>query len=317
MRNLRKLAFLAVPLIMLPVSLSSPADGITYLAATMEPATEVKNDGYKLEAAPLQITSAGENNASQTGGDNRPTGPNNMNTNMLIKNKPYEQISVNAHTLINNVWGAPKEEKIESGIYRNSDGTFGWYWNRPNPVVNSGVASVFPLYPGIRIGGNRWERPKSNIFPLRLGNIKSLILDIDYQYVTAPTGTFDLSYDIFLSEPDQPDSNPQIKAEVMIWLEGNQKQPDRYYKGEFSDGNNTFSLYSWTMPDGRLYYSFILKSNSSSRRVYTVDANKLLRQLNLETDLLLHGIEFGNEVWSGSGNIGIHRYSIQINGQNI
>jgi hypothetical protein len=235
----------------------------------------------------------------------------------IIKNKPYAQIRADSHTLINNIWGAPKYEAVDSGVYMNSDGTFGWYWDRPSPEIGSGAKCVLPIYPSIRIGGNRWERTRITPFPLRLGDVESFTFDIGYTYLTGPTGSNDLSYDMFLSSPDQPNSCPAINAEVMIWLDGNQGQPKKHYKGDFSDGNNTFALYSWVMADGRTYYSFILIKDSFSEGSYNIDARKLLGQLGLESGLLMHGIEFGNEIWSGSGKIEIQKFSVNINGKEI
>jgi hypothetical protein len=235
----------------------------------------------------------------------------------IIKNKPYDQISVNSYSLMNNVWGAPKDEATDAGVYTNADGTFGWYWDRPNPILKTGAKSILPLYPSIRIGGNRWERTKSAPFPLRLGEVSSLTFNIEYQYLSVPSGCYDLSYDMFLSDPNCADSAPPIKAEVMIWLDGSQKQPKQHFAGYFSDGNNSFALYSWVMADGRMYYSFILQDGQPQQGCYSIDGKKLLDQLGLEPGLLIHGVEFGNEVWNGSGKIEIDQYSITINDKEI
>jgi hypothetical protein len=235
----------------------------------------------------------------------------------IIKNNPYDQISVNTCSLMNNIWGAPKDETGDSGVYLNSDGAFGWYWDRPNPVIKTGAKSVLPIYPSIRIGGNRWERTKSAPFPLKLGEVNSLTFDIEYQYLIDPTGCYDLAYDMFLSDPAQTDSAPNIKAEVMIWLDGSQKQPKQHFKGIISDGNNSFALYSWVMTDGRTYYSFILQDGQPQQGCYAIDGKKLLDQLGLEPGLLIHGIEFGNEVWNGSGKIEISQFSITLNDKEI
>lgn len=235
----------------------------------------------------------------------------------IVKNKPYEQIVTGSHALMNNVWGAPKDEVLGAGIFQNSDGTFGWYWDRSSPQKKSGEKCVLPIYPSIRIGGNRWERTRQTPFPLKLDEVRSFTLDIDYHYSAVPTGSYDLAYDIFLSEAGQSDSAPPIKAEVMVWLDGSQKQSKLHYKGDFSDGGNIFELYSWIMADGRTYYSFILKDNSSHQGHYSIDAGRLLEQLGLEPDLVIHGVEFGNEVWNGSGRIEIQQFNVNINGKEV
>jgi hypothetical protein len=233
------------------------------------------------------------------------------------KNKAYDQIAVGPGNLMNNVWGVSPNENSVSGIFLSPDGSFGWYWNRLSPMIKTGQSNVQPIYPSIRIGGNCLERIHAAGFPLRLGDAKSFTFDIAYKYLTAPTGSYDLSYDLFLSEASQPDSKPKIAAEVMIWLDGTAKQPARYLKGEFSDGKNTFELYSWTMADGRAYYSFILKGGPHPQGQFTIHAGKLLDQLKLDSNLLIHGVEFGNEIYNGSGQIQVSQFNINVNGQEI
>jgi hypothetical protein len=233
---------------------------------------------------------------------------------MVVKNKPYDQININSFNLINNIWGAPQNETINTGIYLNEDGVFGWQWDRSSPKIGPEANAILPIYPSVRIGGNRWERTVAQGFPLNLADTQALTFNIAFNYTSAPTGAYDLAYDMFLSAPDQPNNKPGIKAEVMIWMDGTQGQPKQHYKGDFSDGNNSFALYSWPMADGRAYYSFILKKTAAGQGNYTIDAKKLLDQLNLDNDLLIHGVEFGNEVWNGSGKVEIRQFSISVNG---
>ncbi len=234
-----------------------------------------------------------------------------------IKNKAYEQIAIGPANLMNNVWGAPPEEAYTSGIFLAPDGSFGWYWNRQGPLTKPGQTSVLPIYPSIRIGGNCLERTKSANFPIKLGDAKTLAFNLAYSYPTAPTGTYDLAYDLFLSEASQPDTKPKIAAEVMIWMNATAKQPTKYYKGDFSDGNNTYALYSWTMADGRTYYSFVLTGGSGAGVQIQVNAKKLLDQLNLNPEWLIHGVEFGTEIYSGSGQIKISQFNINLNGNDL
>jgi hypothetical protein len=143
-----------------------------------------------------------------------------------------------------------------------------------------------------------------------------LSLEISYNYPTKPSGQYDLAYDIFFTESDKAEANPDRKAEVMIWIDGTAKEPPSCYKGDFSDGINTYSLYSWTMSDGRLYYAFLMKDPKQSQVDLKVDARKLLDNLKLNPDWYVHGIELGNEIWSGSGQIDISSLNINLNGSN-
>lgn len=295
---------------LLPIAVSSPA-------VEANPVPGIIPDTSSTVAAPPADTAKLNVAASATDSPNASTAINSQDvqeSQMTIKSKSYDQIISGQYIVINNLWGAPKSETLSGNIFQDQDGSFGWSWSRLSPMVNSGQTSIQPIYPSIRIGGNRWDRVKSAFFPVAVKDVNALSFSIAYNYLNIPTGSFDLSYDMFLSEPDQPDSSPQIAAEVMIWMQGTSKQPDKYYKGDVSDGTNTFALYSWTMPDGRQYYSFLLKGQPQYQAQYSINAKALLDQLHLDSSLLIHGVEFGNEVWNGSGQILITHFGINLNG---
>lgn len=234
--------------------------------------------------------------------------------NATFKIDPYAQIILGSANLMNNVWGAPSAEAYSSGIYQNADNTFGWYWTRQAPIIKPGQTCVAPIFPSIRIGGTGPDRSRSAFFPIKLANAKTLLLDVTYDYPQIPSGTYDLAYDLFLSDASQPNTKPRIAAEVMVWLDATAKQPSKSYVGDFTDGTNTFALYSWTMADGRAFYSFVLKSALVPAGHYQIDAGKLLDQIKLDSNWLIHGIEFGTEVYNGSGRIHINRFGIVLNG---
>jgi hypothetical protein len=231
---------------------------------------------------------------------------------ILVKNLPWDKLEFSGKKLVNNTWGAGPGENLTSGIFRDTGRSFGWYWERNNPVPCAGETKSKPIYPSVRIGGSPWEASTTASFPVRLGDLKTL--NLDYTYLAAPTGTFNLAYDIFLSDTNVPDANPKPQAEVMIWLQNTMLQPASSYKGEFSDGNNTFKLYSWVMSNGREYYSFVLQDQNGPSRHSSVNALQLLGNLGLDPGWYLHGIELGNEVISGSGKIAITRLAITVNG---
>jgi hypothetical protein len=234
-----------------------------------------------------------------------------------IKTDAYGQIAIGFAQLMNNVWGAPLPEVFTSGIFQNPDGSFGWYWARQDPMIKAGQTHVTPIYPSIRIGGTCLNRSGSPYFPIKVGDAKTLVFNVAYDYPQTPSGSYDLAYDLFFSDPSQPNSNPKIAAEVMIWLDTNIKPPLKNFKGNFTDGTNTFALYSWTMADGRTYYSFVLESSPGSGGQYQIDAKKLLDQINLNSNWLIHGVEFGTEIYNGEGQIHISQFGVTMNGNQI
>lgn len=231
------------------------------------------------------------------------------------KNKAWAQISAGSRILTNNVWGAPPGEVVVSNVYTESGGSFGWTWNRQDPRAKPGSARAEPIYPNVRIGGTPWAASNSRYFPLKVGETTSLEFSVSYDYPMVPTGSFNLAYDVFFSGTNQPAAKPRIDAEVMIWVHGTAKQPPNTYKGDFSDGRNTYALYSWVMQNGRLYYSFIMKGDPQYKADHTVDAVKLIDNLKLDPTLYIHGVELGSEVCGGAGKIEITRLSVNVNGQ--
>jgi hypothetical protein len=238
-------------------------------------------------------------------------------TDSVSKSKPGTTIVFNTRTLVNNNWGAPPEEKLTSGIYLAQNNNFGWFWDRLAPREKAGIKGMLPIYPSIRIGGNPWEPSKCVHFPVRLSEVKSLNLELSYTYPTTPDGAYDLAYDMFLLDTNQPSSNPKRNAEVMIWIHQTLAPPSGCYKGDFTDGNNNYELYSYVMADGRLYFAFIMKGQPVFQAQHTVDAKKLLDLLNLDPDWYIPGIELGNEVIDGAGKIEISQLIVSLNGANL
>ena len=234
-----------------------------------------------------------------------------------IEYSPGGYIDFHSRRLVNNTWGAPTGETLKSGVYVRANSCFGSDWNRPEPRFQSASSQIQPIYPSVRIGGSPWEGSSCPQFPIKLGDLKSLSSEVAYTYPVKPTGVYDLAYDIFLLDSDKPCARPCLKAEVMIWLHGTATEPIYTYKGDFDDGINKYGLYSWEMPDGRLYYAFLMKGEPQYTANHTVDVRRLLGYLPLDSNWYIHGVELGNEVWHGSGNIEISSFSMSMNGHDL
>ncbi len=236
---------------------------------------------------------------------------------IIQKNKAGEQISTNSHRILNNVWGAPEDEKLTTHIYLNPDGSLGWEWDRSNPKTKSGSV-IQPIYPSVRIGGSPWDRSKSQYFPIKWGDVRTLTFDAQYYYLEKPTGTYNLAYDIFFTDTDQFSSSPQIRAEVMIWIQATMKQPEKAYQGNFSDGANTYQLFHWTMKGGRQYYSFLMMGEPLLQGHHSVNAKNLMDHIpDLDPSWFIHGVDLGNEILNGCGKIQINQVSVNINGNPV
>jgi hypothetical protein len=228
-------------------------------------------------------------------------------------NKAGATIDLDSLKLVNNQWGAPADEKLTCAVYHNQSKNFGWYWNRQEPKTKPGIEGVLPIYPGLRIGGNPWEQSNSAYFPIRVSALESLTFQVTYNYPAVPTGAFDLAYDIFFTDTNKSRPDPEIKAEVMIWLQGTIEQPQATFKGDYTDRLNTYALFSHVMSSGRLYYAFVMKGQYQFQAQHTVDVKKLLGNLDLNPNWYIPGVELGSEVVNGSGKIEINQFSIKMN----
>jgi hypothetical protein len=230
----------------------------------------------------------------------------------VTRSEPWDKIEFGQLTLSNNIWGAPEDERLTSRIYTDQDRSFGWQWERNEAKPRPGENLTKPIYPSVRIGGSPWEPSMTQYFPVKLRDIKSFKFELAYNYPVAPTGIFNLAYDMFLTDTPQPCSDPVRKAEVMIWLQHTFPQPPEAYRGDVTDGINTYEYYSMPLSNWQ-YYSFVIKEQPPSNPHFVIDAKRLLDHLGLDRDWYIPGVELGNEVVSGSGKIEISKFKLNLN----
>ena len=223
-------------------------------------------------------------------------------------------ITFGSRTLNNNTWGAPSDETLTSEVFLKPNGNYGWYWSREEPKIIPGNTGVQPIYPSVRVGASPTEQSNAAYFPIQINAIKSLTFLVAYNYLTIPTGPYNLAFDMFFSDTNRPGSTLVRKAEVMVWIHGTFTQPSYTYKGDFTDAYNTYALYSWTMPGNFLYCSFISKGQLEFQAQDSVEVKNLIDNLNLDPTWYLLGVEFGNEITNGSGQIEISKLVINLNG---
>lgn len=230
--------------------------------------------------------------------------------------RSYGSIESQSLMLYNNLWGVTDKEKekgtTKSYLYYVFDGNFGWEWNRPDAKSNP---YDLPAYPEVIVG----KKPGSNedstspYFPIKLSDVKSLTVEIEYKYVKPAKGDYNLAFDIYFVDPSDPYKKV---SNVMIWINGRLKGDPPIKM--VSDGINDYE-YHYREPSGGQYWpwhAFILKNQDPTATYIKIDIKKLWEQLpeSLDNKLILPGIEFGNEIWLGSGRIEISRYTINLNG---
>ncbi len=229
----------------------------------------------------------------------------------------HDTIAFGSRVLDSDFWGVGENETLSGNVYLNKDGTFGWDWQREDPTPRAGTTAILPIYPNVRVGDGFGEKSTSKFLPIRAGEISGLKFDVAYKYLTAPSGEYNFAYEMDFGDSKRPAAGTAPKAEVMIWIHHTFGQPPDTYQGDFTDGINSYRLYSWTMADGRLYFSFMMVGDPLLSSEHTVDAKRLLDKLTLNPNWYLLGIQLGNEVLDGSGKIEIDKYSLELNGHRL
>ncbi len=227
-------------------------------------------------------------------------------------------IEFGSRHLSTNLWGAPARENItlnENCVFRNA-GTFGWQWNRMDPVAVAGETNTFPIYPSVATGTDPWGGYSTNSkLPVRITNISSFILDVRYRYSILPSSSdsVNLAYDIWLTDTDKPGPGT-TRNEVMIWMNRlNVPMPEDKRLEDVSDGYNTYTQYAYEN-----YHAFILNvAPESGIKYHKANPKKLIEYLvakgELSGDLWISRIDFGNEVWKGKGKIEVFNLDMRIN----
>lgn len=228
-------------------------------------------------------------------------------------------LDFNKKRLLTNLWGIGQKETIpfdKNCIFVNSDNTYGWKWDRPSPVPQTGQTNIAPIAPSVCVGTDPWGGfSTSEYLPIRIRDISSLVMYADYIYsvMPSPEDSQNLSYDIWITDTGNP--NPGTpRQELMIWLNRlNVPMPEDKRLEDFSDGYNTYRQYAYGN-----YTAFIINSApSSSIKYQNTNPKKLIDYLvakrTLSSDLWISKIDLGNEVYKSYGKIEILKLNMKIN----
>lgn len=222
-------------------------------------------------------------------------------------NSNQSAYTVNGFRLHNDMWSDPGATQC---ITNFGDGRIGWHWNKPNHTS--------PNYPEIIIGSNcEWPSSVPGFFPVLQKNINTFYSEVEYKFTKVPTDwpNWNLAYDIYWR-----DSSCNAKLyNIMIWPIGDATP---YGKQIVNDGIND---YYYTHDNrGWPWDVFILKNQPTLvvNQVYThkVNIKALIDTINNNEfrnngDWQIPGIEFGDEIYLGSGSIEISQFNIELNGQ--
>jgi len=205
-------------------------------------------------------------------------------------------------------------------VLLNSDGTFGWKWDRPDPKPLPGEQYIAPIYPDITTGTSPWGGYNSNPnLPVKVRDIGSLMFSVDYRYSVLPSRSdgLNFAYDMWVLDKPVPDQvSLDTRKEIMIWI-NKQNVPMPPPIAQVSDGINKYSLDAW---EG--YNAFMLEVLPSyGSKSHNVNVKVLLDYLVhrgfIPADWYLAEVGLGNEIWKSRGQMQITKLEYMLNGISI
>lgn len=198
--------------------------------------------------------------------------------------------------LYNNQWGRGEVPNGSQEIYYNSSSDNGWRWNWP-----SSTTSV-KGYPSA-VSGWHWTAgytPNSG-FPVQLSAHKRVDTKVSYAFDKA-AGAYNAAYDLWFHSTNNATWANAPTDEVMVWLNrSGGVTPAGSYKETVTLAGTQWDLYvgyvsSWNV------YSFVRKTPVTSAALNMTDFTDLLLQKKyLSKDKYLSSVEFGTEIYNGSG----------------
>ncbi|MBN2730586.1 MAG: hypothetical protein JXR53_15285 [Bacteroidales bacterium] len=227
-----------------------------------------------------------------------------------ISCEEYVTFDINdSYYLQNNVWGfyaASYDSGFTQCIFYDTihPSNFGWKWELEG-------TSKFPSYPRVSYGWNPWfDESTTSKLPMKINSLYSVTSSFDKEY--SFNGKYNTSFDIWLTSSDKPHED-NISAEIMIWLDSNTPPDTELTIESVVINNETYSFYKNTD-----WYSFPLLIFVNKDTTWSEQVNihsfieYLVRNDHISSDDYLSAIEFGNEIWSGTGTMQIKNYKIDI-----
>lgn len=242
--------------------------------------------------------------------------PSALDVTGLTKNcTPGATVPLGKFTLENNTWGANEVSTFSQCILYSPATVptpqYGWSWTYPQEAEDDVKA-----YPEIEYGKKPWAAQSTTPnLPQQLSAIGSLQVDFTAQLDV--NGRYNLSFDLWLTNSAAATVG-SITHEVMIWVAND--------GGPTPAGDPTATLTILGNPQCDLWVGSIDASGSTPEHPYlafvfqepflsgSIDLvpylNYLLQQQLIPADAYLASVEFGNEVWYGSGTTLLTSYQI-------
>ncbi|MBY9077117.1 glycoside hydrolase [Paenibacillus sp. HN-1] len=228
---------------------------------------------------------------------------------------PYATISWGngKYYISNNTWGSANAGSgWWESIYYNSDTDLGWTWDwkDTDPYSVKGYPSI--------VSGWHWTQgyTTNSGFPTRIWDNKNINTSVSYSL--SATGTYNAAYDIWVHDTDAATYNTRPTDEIMIWLNNTNAGPIGSYVETVTIGGASWNLYKGWLSDssttGWNVFSYVRTSNTSSATLNIRDFTNHLVYTKywMSNSKFISSVEFGSEIFIGSGNLNISNYSVNV-----
>jgi len=228
--------------------------------------------------------------------------------------------------LQNNIWNAHSAENFDWTqclAMRTLDANtqYGWYWQWPE-----GGNKVY-AQPQITLGNSPWLKHSEikSGYPIAVNQLQRL--DIDYSVEILTDGELNLTSTLWLTHSDTIQievDKTSIAAEVMIWTyasDGFYTDPAGDNVGEIIVNGVEWEVWldqNWHDTSGKNGNSWVylaFRTNEPMVRI-KFDAAKMLHyaieQKFIVTDLYIADIQLGTEIMSGTGQVWLNHYQVDV-----
>jgi hypothetical protein len=219
--------------------------------------------------------------------------------------RPGDTLTRGELTLENNCWGAAGVAHFKQCVSATGD-RLGWTWDYPAEEPDRVKA-----YPEVIFGKKPFTAGPSTTVRLPRPLSPVPAFTVEFTSRTHATGRYNAAFEIWLTNSVLA-TEASITHEVMFWV-GHAGDPSP--AGEFdrtvtlADGR-TCDLWigpmqSWT------YLTFVFRQPVPSGKIdFGLYLSELLRHGDIPPSAFIADLEYGNEVWNGSGSTVLEHYVV-------
>ncbi len=203
------------------------------------------------------------------------------------------------YMLSNNVWNASaaKGDHLQSIFTETLNGSpaFGWTWDWP--ATDTAVVS----YPEVGYGYSPWNSADWAGTPAIPVQIGTKDITANFNITSSHTGSFDLAFDIWVTNPVMTPVQTDIKYEIMIWLDHSGFSPAGSKVDSASIGGINYDIWKGPMQSWS-YIAYVARSKVLNGPLDISGIfNDMVNKGYISNSLYIASIELGNEAMAGSG----------------